>query len=252
MFDDVIRTARGQRYARRACYVASSSLALAAVVLLAVWRGAWSPAGAPFVPLLPVRIMSAGAAEGRAAPLPNARAAGQRPLLKPRPEAVRKRPRVAAVAMPRPAHPRPEELEERPMPAEEEGSSGADSGTDSGTGASAGSGSDAGSDADTGDLAAYPGAGWRRPEQARRGCVQESVRIPHDLRGFVSGPIMVRFAIGRDGEPSAFEVLGANPDARIGGAIWQAIKSCRWIPGADARGRPMKIWVIMPLRFVSG
>jgi len=102
------------------------------------------------------------------------------------------------------------------------------------------------------DAPAYPGAGWKRPEQAQRDCVQNSVRIPSGLRGFVSGPITVKFAIGADGAPSAFQLIGSVPDARIGGAIWQAIQSCRWIAGADAEGRPARLWVIMPIRFQAG
>lgn len=99
---------------------------------------------------------------------------------------------------------------------------------------------------------AYPGAGWKRPEQAERDCVQNSVRIPRGLRGFVSGPITAKFAIGPDGAPSAFQLIGNVPDARIGGAIWQAIQGCRWIAGSDAQGRPARLWVIMPIRFVGG
>jgi protein TonB len=241
VFDDVIRTARGPRRARRACYVAGSSLALAALVVLVIWAGGWSSAGVAFDPFLPVRIVSAAPAQGRSEPLSNPRAAGQEPRLTPSPEPARARSRVATIAPPRGASRRLEDAEGG-RPAGEE--------VEAGSGSGMGSGPGPGSD--IGEPAAYPGAGWRRPEQAQRACVQESVRIPHDLRGFVSGPVTVRFAIGRDGAPSAFEVLGVVPDARIGGAIWQAILSCCWISGADAQGRPMKIWVTMPLRFVSG
>jgi periplasmic protein TonB len=30
------------------------------------------------------------------------------------------------------------------------------------------------------------------------------------------------------------------------------VNSCRWVPGADAQGRPTAIWVILPLRFTQG
>jgi protein TonB len=42
------------------------------------------------------------------------------------------------------------------------------------------------------------------------------------------------------------------PDKRISDAIWQAVQACRWVPGADAQGRPTSIWVILPLRFTQG
>jgi len=102
------------------------------------------------------------------------------------------------------------------------------------------------------DAPAYATAGFRKPEQAQRNCVQESVRIPADLKGFISGPITVKFAVGRDGAVSLFQVMGQVPDQRIASAIWQAIQSCQFTPGADAQGRPTRIWVILPLRFTSG
>jgi protein TonB len=43
-------------------------------------------------------------------------------------------------------------------------------------------------------------------------------------------------------------VLSAVSDQRIANAIWQGIKSCEWIPGADAQGRATNILVIIPIR----
>jgi protein TonB len=102
------------------------------------------------------------------------------------------------------------------------------------------------------DAPAFATAGYRKPTMAEPGCVQRTVRIPPQLAGFVSGPITVKFAIRPDGQPSHFEVMTAVPDARIGNAIWQAVQSCRWVPGADARGKPVSIWVILPIRFTAG
>lgn len=102
------------------------------------------------------------------------------------------------------------------------------------------------------DAPAFATAGYRKPEMARRGCVQESVRLPRELLGFVSGPVTVKFAIGRDGVPSRFEVLTGVPDQRISGAIWKAVQECKWVPGADAQGKPTAIWVILPIRFAGG
>ena len=102
------------------------------------------------------------------------------------------------------------------------------------------------------DAPAYATAGYRKPQMAQAGCVQSSVRLPRELLGFISGPITVKFAINRDGSPSRYEVMTDIPDRRISDAIWNAIQSCKWIPGADAQGRPTAIWVILPLRFTSG
>ena len=46
--------------------------------------------------------------------------------------------------------------------------------------------------------------------------------------------------------------MGSVPDQRIASSIWQAIQGCRWVPGADAQGKPVSIWVILPVRFTSG
>lgn len=102
------------------------------------------------------------------------------------------------------------------------------------------------------DAPAYATAGYRKPQMAQAGCVQSSVRLPRELLGFISGPITVKFAINKDGSPSRYEVMTNIPDRRISDAIWNAIQTCKWIPGADAQGRPTAIWVILPLRFTSG
>ena len=34
-------------------------------------------------------------------------------------------------------------------------------------------------------------------------------------------------------------------------AIWQAIQSCQFTPGLDARGQPQLIWMILPLKFAA-
>jgi protein TonB len=109
-----------------------------------------------------------------------------------------------------------------------------------------------GSGPGTGEPPAYPGTGFRRPAQARRFCVQDSLKIPSSLQGFASGPITVKFAIGPDGVPDSFEVMGPVPDSHVAAAIWQAIQSCKWIAGSDAQGRPARLWIVMPIRFQPG
>ena len=32
-------------------------------------------------------------------------------------------------------------------------------------------------------------------------------------------------------------------------AVWAAIQSCKWVPGTDAQGHPISIFVILPVRF---
>ena len=69
--------------------------------------------------------------------------------------------------------------------------------------------------------------------------------------GYISGPITVKFAIGRDGLPSRFQAMTDVPDRRIADAIWGAVQTCKWVPGADAQGKPTAIWVILPIRFTN-
>ncbi len=99
------------------------------------------------------------------------------------------------------------------------------------------------------DAPAYATAGYKKPTMAEPGCVQRSVRISSDLLDYITGPVTVKFAINKDGNPSRFEVMSAISDQRIANAIWQAVKACKWNPGADAQGRATNIWVIMPFRF---
>jgi periplasmic protein TonB len=97
---------------------------------------------------------------------------------------------------------------------------------------------------------AFATSGYVKPAEKEKGCVGRSVRVPRDLQGTV-GSATVKFAVGRDGRPSRFEVLTDIPDKRFGDAIWQGIQSCQFTPGLDARGKPQLIWMILPLRFSS-
>jgi protein TonB len=94
-------------------------------------------------------------------------------------------------------------------------------------------------------------SGFRRPAEVQPGCVGSSVRLPPELAGFVSGPVTVKFAVGRDGAVGRVEVMGDLP-IRVQAAIAHALQACRWRAGADARGQPIAIWVILPLRFEGG
>ncbi len=98
----------------------------------------------------------------------------------------------------------------------------------------------------------YMMAGFRKPVEAQPGCVKSSMRVPPSLQGFISGPITVKFAVQRDGSIGQVQIMSQVPDARIGDVIRQGLASCRWVPGADAQGRPVSIWVIMPIRFAGG
>lgn len=98
----------------------------------------------------------------------------------------------------------------------------------------------------------YALTGFRKPAEAEPGCVRGAIRMPTELAGFVSGPITVKFAVGRDGRVGLVQFLTAVPDPRIEQAVRQGLRACRWIPGADAQGRPTALWVVLPIRFEIG
>jgi len=98
----------------------------------------------------------------------------------------------------------------------------------------------------------YMQAGFRKPVEAQPGCIRNSIRIPPALQGFISGPITVKMGIRPDGTVQALQLMTPVPDKRIEDAIRNAAAQCPWIPGADAQGRPIRIWVIMPIRFTGG
>jgi protein TonB len=101
---------------------------------------------------------------------------------------------------------------------------------------------------------AYAAAGYVRPRESEKGCVKQNVRIPRDLQGFVSGTVSFKFAVRADGSVSQFGPAASGqqlPD-RILAAVYQAVRTCTWVPGTDPRGTPTSIWVILPLKFEGG
>ncbi|HYQ80377.1 MAG TPA: energy transducer TonB, partial [Anaeromyxobacteraceae bacterium] len=98
----------------------------------------------------------------------------------------------------------------------------------------------------------YVTTGFRAPAEAVGGCVRSSVRLPTELAGYVAGQVVVKFAVGRDGSVGLVQLMTPVPDPRIAAAIRNAIEACRWRAGSDAQGRPVTLWVILPLRFTSG
>jgi TonB family protein len=99
------------------------------------------------------------------------------------------------------------------------------------------------------DAPRYPSEGFRRPQMAEPQCVQRSIRAPRDLPDRVTGPVTIRFAVGPDGDVSLFQIVGDVPDPRLPELLENAVRACAFNPGADAQGRPVRMWVTMPIRF---
>jgi TonB family protein len=99
------------------------------------------------------------------------------------------------------------------------------------------------------DAPRYAAEGFRRPQLAEPQCVQHSIRAPRDIASRVDGPVTIRFAVGPDGSISLFQIMGDVPDPRLPDMLESAVRSCTFLPGADAQGRPVRMWVTMPIRF---
>jgi len=101
------------------------------------------------------------------------------------------------------------------------------------------------------DAPRYLAEGFRRPQMEEPGCVARSIRAPRDIADRVTDPVTIKFAVGPDGAVSLFQVMGDVPDPRVPDLLEQAVRNCRWKPGADGQGTPIRLWVTMPFRFAK-
>jgi protein TonB len=91
--------------------------------------------------------------------------------------------------------------------------------------------------------------GYQKARQARPGCVNGSLRLPRDIPGIEGETAMIKFQVSETGAVSEFIYLSGPTDQRVASAIWSAVQRCEWVPGASAQGRPLTLWVTMPIRF---
>lgn len=98
-----------------------------------------------------------------------------------------------------------------------------------------------------------PGAGYRRPAPTTPQCVEQNVRVAAERAGPTAGSVTVRFALGRTGIPDLVSV-DPGPDrparlsSRLQEGVTSAIRGCRFVPGADEQGRPVRLWVVMQVQ----
>ncbi|MGC4000093.1 MAG: energy transducer TonB [Anaeromyxobacter sp.] len=248
MFDEVTKKEGGKNAARRAGFVFGSTAFQFGLVVLVLWASA--KVSRAIVEQAPVEVKFVKQAAPPPPPPPPA-APPPRPKNKPPPTDkpktdAPKPPPPQALIQPQEVQ---QEMKEDTSPKEPDYDYGDDSAA-SGEGVIGGVVGGAPAQNEVEDAPAYATTGYRKPEMAKKFCVQEAVRVPRELQGFVSS-VTVRFAIGRDGTPSQFQVMSNVPDKRIGDAIWTAVQSCKWVPGADPQGRPTSIWVILPIRFAQ-
>jgi hypothetical protein len=87
-------------------------------------------------------------------------------------------------------------------------------------------------------------------------CIERSIRITPALAERLPTSVTMRFAVARDGKADLVQVLpgpdmaqGDRVDPGVGEALRSAVQGCRFVPGADEAGRPVRLWVVMNVRF---
>ncbi len=94
------------------------------------------------------------------------------------------------------------------------------------------------------------GPPFTAPRMAESGCFRDAFRIPFvavkELRVHVKFPVYPDGSVGRVARMERFD--DPEVQARFLASVQQALRSCAWIPGTDANGRPTAIYVLLPLR----
>jgi len=89
--------------------------------------------------------------------------------------------------------------------------------------------------------------GWKRPAEARPGCVAGAVKAPADLAGQLE--VTAKFAVAPDGYVDRFEDVStpAAPEA-VAAAVSAAVRSCAFTPGLDPDRKPAYVWLLLPVK----
>jgi protein TonB len=240
VFDEVTKRQDGKYVARRAGWVFGSTALQLGLVAAALFAGRQIKAA---IEEKPIDVKFVRAAPPRPPPPPPAAAPPRRKETSNKPPPVNAPPPPPPQALIQPKDVQ-EEMKPDTSPKEPE----YNYGSQAGEGVVGGV---VGATNQIEEAPAFATSGYVKPAEKERGCVGRSVRTPRDLQGLVTA-VTVKFAVGRDGRPSRFEVLSDIPDKRIGDEIWKAVQNCAFTPGLDARGQPQLIWMILPLRFTSG
>jgi protein TonB len=95
----------------------------------------------------------------------------------------------------------------------------------------------------------YARDGQQKARLTDPGCVVKSLRLPRDIADVGGETATVKFAVDETGQVSQYAYLAGPSEPRIANAIWAAIQRCEFTPGATAQGRPVALWVTMPIKF---
>jgi periplasmic protein TonB len=244
LFDHLTDKKTASEAGRKGLFLIGSSAVQVGIVIAVMFVASMIKARVMDEPVVPVKLV-------RTVPVPPAAppAAPPQPPLVRRRQVAAPRPPAALIAprsmpVPAPTTPEPEEEATPVADASETVVGGSVGNTDSPAPAP----SPPAPPPPVKDEPAYAGAGFVRPRLADKSCMQARLRVPRGLEG-MAAELTAKFAIAADGTPGRFSVQPVDVDARLAAAIWEAIRSCRWIAGTDPQGKAAKIWVLMPFRF---
>ncbi len=88
---------------------------------------------------------------------------------------------------------------------------------------------------------------FSKPAEERRDCVGEEMRLPAELQGSLPREVEVWFTVRADG--SVRDVRTGKVRPALATQLRGALSRCRFTPAADARGVPIAVEVVMPIRF---
>jgi hypothetical protein len=89
-----------------------------------------------------------------------------------------------------------------------------------------------------------------KPAALPEGCFTEYARVPRQVVERLPASAALRFTVDDEGRISAVRLEGAA-DRSLAAHLRSALERCAWAPGADARGVPMTVAVLLPIRFVK-
>jgi hypothetical protein len=95
-------------------------------------------------------------------------------------------------------------------------------------------------EAAAGPAPGYVGPGSLRPALRDPACLERALALPSGFRGS-TGSVTVKLAVDATGAPALVHALTPAPDPILAAAE-EAVRRCRWSPGAGDDGRPTALW----------
>ena len=99
----------------------------------------------------------------------------------------------------------------------------------------------------------FPGldASYRRPRPEDPLCL--GVRLAEKVPPQREGRVVVRFPVDAGGKSGEITVLAdtVGADPKVFKAVEESIRACKWAPAQDPQGRPVQVFVVLPVDFLE-